>query len=367
MTPSMPPVSDNRIPAPTGPVEHQAAAWRDLMHDASVSPALREAFETWREQNPAHAEAYDRVERGWARAQAVAQHPEFVAMEKEILARVALRAGHGQRRSGRHRWIAVAAGLVAVCAGGLFATGGSTEELRWLADRTVHALAGETLYRTTVGERLSVSLSDGSTLTLNTRSRAAVRYRDGLRAIELLEGQALFDVAHDQARPFVVLAGNRRVTALGTVFDVRLSEQQLEVTLVQGRVSVETEAVAQTPQMKTELAPGEQFVAALKVPARQKLEALPAVRPANVERAISWRHGQVLFDGDPLRDVIVEINRYSERQFILADERLGDLKISGAFNTGNTGAFIDMLTGSYLPVRIVETDREHIVLGYRAP
>lgn len=380
---SLPPASDphpGALPLPTGTVEDQAAAWCDLLHGSQISPTLREAFESWREQHPSHAEAYARVERGWAKVAAVAQHPEFLAMENEILARVAIRAGHGQRRSGRHRWMAVAAGLLIICAGGLFATGGSKDELRWLAERTVHALSGETLYRTTVGERLAVSLSDGSTLTLNTRSRAAVRYRDGVRSIKLIEGQALFDVAHDPQRPFVVTAGNRRVTALGTVFEVRLSERQVEVTLVQGHVSVETEAVAQTPQLTTELAPGEQFVAALSVPQPRTAAApqshtaaspqsqavsFPVVRPANIERAISWRNGQVLFDGDALRDVIVELNRYSERQFVLADDRLGDLKISGAFNTGNAGAFIDMLTASYLPIRIVEADKEHIVLGYR--
>lgn len=365
---SMPPASDKfpcTLPAPAGTIENQAAAWRDLLHDPQMSPAVREAFETWREQSIRHAEAYARVELGWVRTESVVQHPEFLAMEKEILSRIAIRAGHGQRRFWRHRWMAVAAGVLVMAAGGLFATGGSVDELRWLADRTVHALAGETLYRTTVGERLAVSLSDGSTLTLNTRSSAAVRYRDGVRSITLLEGQALFNVAHDKRRPFVVTAGNRRVTALGTVFDVRLSKQQLEVTLVQGRVSVEAEGAVQAPQLRTELAPGEQFVAMLAAPESRTEPSFPAVREANVERAISWRNGQVLFDGDPLRDVIVEINRYSARQFVLADDRLGDLKISGAFNTGNTHAFIDMLTGSYLPVRVVEANREHIVLGYR--
>jgi transmembrane sensor len=352
---------------PTGTVEEQAAAWRDLLHDPQVSTAQREDFSRWREQSPKHAEAYARIDRGWAFAEALAKSPEMLTMEKEVLARIALRAGHGQQRFGRHRWMALAAGLLILIVGGLVATGGSPDELRWLADRTRHALVGETLYRTTVGERLAVSLSDGSTITLNTRSRAAVRYHDGIRSVTLLDGQALFDVAHDAQRPFIVTAGNRRVTALGTLFDVRLSEQQLEVTLIQGRVSVEAEAATPASRLRTELAPGEQFVAALAAQEPRTTAAFPEVRPANVERAISWRNGQVHFDGDPLRDVIREINRYSERQFVLADERLGTLRISGAFNTGNTAAFIDMLTGSYLPVRIVEADRAHIVLGYRSP
>lgn len=362
-----PPSDDPRLPAPVAsdPLEAQAAAWRDLLHDQQVTGVQREAFEQWRRQSPRHAEAYARIERGWARVECTIPHPELRALEHQLLSRVALRASQRQRRASRWRWMALAAGLLVICTGGVLATGGSLVELRWMADRTRHALAGETLYRTTTGERLSVSLSDGSTLTLNTRSRAAVRYRDGRRNIILLEGQALFDVAHDAQRPFVVTAGNRRVTALGTVFDVHLASSELRVTLIQGRVSVEAEAAAPSTRLRTELAPGEQFVASLAVPERRTQTAFPAVRPADVERAVSWKHGQVHFDGDPLRDVIRELNRYSERQFVLADERLSDLHISGTFNTSNTGAFIDMLTGSYLPVRIVEADDARIVLGYR--
>src|SRR5690606_18195659 len=118
-------------------------------------------------------------------------------------------------------------------------------------------------------ERLAVPLDDGSLLTLNTDTRAVVRYRDGIRGVTLQKGQALFEVAKDPSRPFVVTAGQRTVTALGTAFDVRLSESRFEVTMLEGRVVVApqsahaplTYADADLVDDRTELGPGDQLVA----------------------------------------------------------------------------------------------------------
>lgn len=348
---------------PRGSVEDQAAAWYDLMQEADPGSQLGEAFLAWRTADPAHDAAYQRVERAMRRARSVTRQPALLALEIETLAGLARDAGRHRRR--RFRGWVVAASLLLVVGSALLLASDAGQALREQGERLRYALGGQTLYRTGTGERLVVALSDGSTLTLNTRSRAVVRMSETRRDIGLLDGQALFDVARDPQRPFVVVAGDRRVTALGTLFDVRVSDDQVEVTLVEGRVAVETrhaEARMASARLRTELAPGEQFVAMREI---ATLQSEPQVRIANIERVIGWREGQILFENEPLREVIAEINRYSHRQLALAEPGLGELRISGAFNSGNPAAFIDMLTRSHLPLRIVEAGRERIVLGQR--
>lgn len=354
------------LPRPVGNVEAQAAAWFDQMRGPAVPEAVREAFYQWHDRDPRHAAAYAHVKRAANRALALSRHPAFMALESSTLTAMVATAGRQRRRAIRLRRAALAASIMLVLAGGALLTNGSWDELRYLGERARYAASGQTLYRTQIGERLTVGLSDGSTMTLNTHSRAVVHFRRGERGVTLLDGQALFDVARNPKQPFVVTAADRRVTALGTMFDVRVSERDVAVTLLEGRVAVDaaSEAVSAAAPLRTELAPGEQFVAARDPIAT---ETLPMVRQVDVERTLGWRSGQILFDDDPLQEVIAEVNRYSRRQVMLADPSLAGLRISGAFNSANPAAFVDMLTASYLPLRIVEVDRERIVLGQREP
>lgn len=341
-----------------GSVEDQAVAWCDALIDGNDDPALCEAFERWRAE-PAHAQAYERIRRAYSTTRAaVGSSQQLMAMENEILARAATQSGVGRRRFAA----AIAAALVLALVAGYAMSGGSWQELQYLKDRARYALAGDTLYRTAVGERLVVSLEDGSVLTLNTDSRALVQYHDGVRGVALMNGQALFQVAKDPSHPFVVTAGGRRVTALGTAFDVRVDDRELEVTLIEGRVTIEPEARGEKPRaslaaLRTELTPGEQLVVSAK-------STKPVVRKTNVERTISWRDGQIIFDNDTLAYAVGELNRYGKRKVVLTDDRLAGMHVSGAFDTSNTGVFIDMLT-AYLPVRVVEADDDRVVLGYR--
>ncbi len=336
-------------------IDDQAAAWADTLRD-NTDPEIQRAFEAWRDQDAAHARAYQKIERAYriARASLSTPQQQLLAIENEILAR----AGADARRSRRRVGFGIAASLMLAVITGFTITGGSWEELDYLKDRARYALAGDMLYRTAVGERLVVTLDDGSVLTLNTASRALVQYQDGIRGVNLMRGQALFEVAKDPAHPFVVTAGGRKVTALGTAFDVRVSEEHLAVTLIEGRVSVERETPGPADSnAKTELAPGDQLLAAASQPE-------PVVKKANIKRTISWRDGQVIFDNDPLQSAVNEINRYGKRTVVFTDHRLNDLRVSGAFNTSDTGVFIDMLT-VYLPVKVVQTTEDQIVLGYR--
>ncbi|ULQ48007.1 FecR domain-containing protein [Flagellatimonas centrodinii] len=379
---------------PTAPVEDpehialKAAEWSDALREGNADLHLRRAFEQWRDAHPAHAAAFERVDTAYRLAQSAHGSRAMVAFENDVLAMGANRS----RRRWRRRALGwgLAASVAAVVTAGLVVTGGSWSELQYLQARARHALAGETLYRAAVGERYAVTLDDGTALTLNTDSRAAVRFDDGVRQVRLLQGQALFEVAKNPQRPFIVTAGTHRVTALGTAFDVRLSPQQFEVTLIEGKVEVTDAELppataqgaapaaeggpppgVQEPALSTVLSPGQKFTVALApedvttapdVAATAPPRPAPVVLQTDVRKVISWREGRVIFEGDRLDEAVAEMNRYGIRRVELANTELGALRISGIFNTGNPNVFVETLT-QYLPLQVVAADPERIVLA----
>lgn len=342
-------------------IDEDAARWSEILRERDDA-TMREAFQAWQAQSPQHAQAYARADAARRLAELLAGEPQMQDLRRETLGRVAREAA---LRRGRQRNWAVAASVMLF---GLLGAIGLNLGNSWkVVGDARDALAGN-VYQTGVGQRESFVLADGSSITLNTDSRVSTHYRDGLRAVTLERGQALFKVAKDRSRPFVVSAGGRQVTALGTEFDVYLSPRAFEVTLLEGRVTVTRAAKAAAAAASAkpaagaaatlaELRPGEQFVALAK--------AAPQVRAADVRRVVSWRNGQIVFENERLGDAVAEINRYSQRKIVLADAHLASLKISGAFNTGDTGTFVEALT-DYFPIERDTLDNDDIVLKPRA-
>ena len=357
----------------SGDVAQDAAAWSDALRQHPTDAVLRRQFQAW-QAVPEHASAFQQVDHSTAQVLAARHSAGITALHSQTLARVAAR-----QRKRHHRVALVAAGLAATVVMGVSAvllSGGSWAELQLLRDRALYALQGQTLYHTAPGERLAVNLDDGTQLTLNTDSRVVVAYTDTTRALTLHHGQALFEVAKDPAHPFVVTAGNRTVTALGTAFDVRYQPDRFEVTLIEGKVEVaqglpDAQRITSNAQRDVAphgvasphpspltphvLTPGQQLLVTAAAPA-------PVIRPTDTERVTSWRTGQVIFKDDPLDMAVAEINRYGGRTIVLADPALGQLRISGAFNTGNTQGFVSTLT-AYFDVHITEADPSRIVLA----
>ena len=223
--------------------------------------------------------------------------------------------------------------------------------------------AGVIQYVTGIGERRTVALADGSKVTLNTRSRMTVAFTPGRRLIHLFRGQALFEVAHDKTRPFVVEAADRQVAALGTVFEVRVAPGRVHVVLIQGHVVVArtTEAAnaSETVQVKPAyLQPGQEFVA--------ELGTLQQVAAVDVRRQLLWRDGFVEFDDEPLGRAVAEINRYASEPITLDNDRVAALRVSGIFRTGAPDQFVDAVR-QILPIRARQTPQGGIILSTEAP
>ncbi len=200
-------------------------------------------------------------------------------------------------------------------------------------------LSGRTSYSTMVGAVSSVPIADGSTVTLNTNSLIRVAVSESERRIDLNRGEAFFDVAKDPTRPFVVVAGNRRVVAVGTKFSVRRDEAgtgEIRVIVTEGRVRIEP------IKGDAEAIPAELTAGAI---ARGSGESvLIQKRPLDeIEETLSWRNGYLVFRDTPLADAVMEFNRYNNRRVVIDDPDLAQIPIGGNFRATNLDAFVRLL------------------------
>ena len=331
---------------PTTP-EGGAAYWFAREKNADLTRQECEQRDIWL-RDPANRHAYERATALWSELDALAAHEQMRRLRREALdARPAARAVPT-------RWlIAAAAGVAGVIVSGYLIRSFSPLN----AEQSVTAESVEQhdgmRYQTAVGERSVVALKDGSTVTLNTASELLVRFTSAERIVELVRGQAYFAVARDQRHPFVVIAGGRRITALGTAFDVRLERDQVQVVLVEGRVAVNPVA---TPKSRMELEPGERFVS--------KGDITGSVSVANVPSSTSWRSGRIVFTDTPLADAISEVNRYRNRPITTADAAIGGLKISGTYRVSEVDRFPQALA-SYYPLEAATRPSGETVLSWR--
>jgi transmembrane sensor len=255
------------------------------------------------------------------------------------------------------------------------------------------------VHSTGVGEQRTFALKDGSVIELNARSRIKVRYDDRERAVDLLEGQALFRVARDPARPFIVASGGTHVRAVGTQFDVYKKSTATVVTVVEGRVAVTApvrsgesarpdgeaptdhrssepgsasvpvnsssraaEADTASPQAlqlhqrEVFLGAGEQLVIAQSV--------LFPPRPADIDAVTAWRQQRLVFDDTPLPEVAEEFNRYNHRQLVIEDGGLRTFRVSGSFSSTDPTLLLRFLRAQ--PGILVDEAGDEIRISRRA-
>lgn len=205
------------------------------------------------------------------------------------------------------------------------------------------------VYATTVGEQRAVTLADGSIVRLNARSKLTVQFTEGRRAVELLEGQALFQVAKDVHRPFTVTSDGNRVQAVGTEFDVRRKRASLVVTVVEGRVAVFDVPAASAPVY---VSAGEQVTMSPTGPGRAK--------PVDPATATAWTRRQLVFESTPLIEVVEEFNLYNTRRLVIRDPALQTFQVDGVFSSPDPAPLIRFLR-SKPRMRVIETESEILI------
>jgi transmembrane sensor len=284
-------------------------------------------------QSPINREAYRTTLAAWH---------EIESCRQEVLDELALSARRAEKRPARpdRRWLVTGGvGLAAA-----FAAAAVLPPI--FSPPTVET------YATTTGQHRRMTLADGSVVDLNAESRLTVRFTRGERRVELGEGQAIFDVAHDERRPFIVAASGRQVRVVGTQFDVRNRDGAVTVSVARGRVQVRPVAAEEAGQTFV-LNPGQRLAIG-----RTGLAALSAVDP---QEALSWRSGRLVYRGAPLAEVVADLNREFVEQMEVTDPALAATPVTGVVVLDNQ-AMVAKRLSLMLPIRSVPSERGLLLL-----
>lgn len=202
-----------------------------------------------------------------------------------------------------------------------------------------------TEYRTRRGEIRVIPLADGSVMTLNTASTVAVRLTPLKREVRLLEGEALFDVAKDAERPFVVTAGNMDVRAVGTSFAVRrIGIAPMEVLVREGIVDMLRQSRTPVSSLRV---PAFTRAVAVDTPGVSAQAVEVGIDPDAIARQLSWREGMIAFEGISLAQVAAEFRRYSDTPIVIDDPGVAALAVTGRFSAYDPQGFARAVAASF--------------------
>jgi transmembrane sensor len=291
-------------------IEQAAADWVAQLDRGPLSESEQKELEQWAAADPRRAGAY-------ARALAVSLHfDRAVALGNEFAAK-----HHPvEAPTTRRRFMAVAASAAAACATGM--------GIFTFSRRPVAALPPP--IGTAKGAVREVVLREGSTVTLNTMTELRSELTAALRRVDLLRGEALFDVAKEPGRPFIVYAGDFSVRAVGTSFTVRrIGPDAIKVVVTEGIVEV-----SRRQDVLGRLHAGIAF--AVDASATPVIETL---NPSQVGSALAWRSGQIDLQGLTLSEAAEEFSRYSNLRIRVSDPSIANLHIAGVYATSDPAGF----------------------------
>jgi transmembrane sensor len=351
---------------PNQQIFEEASKWFVAFRGEDLDAIARQEFHAWLKRSPEHIRAYIEIAAVYADIPAPAggRTPlELIASARSSpdinvvpLSSPGSAFERSQETRSSKRWRLASRAIAAVFVFA-FVAGGV-----WL-------YAQRNTYVTGIGEQRSITLADGSIVELNARSKVHVAFRDRQRDLELLEGQALFRVAKDRNRPFVVHAGATSVRAVGTQFDVYRKSAGTTVTVLEGRVAVHSVAPSserasgvmskptaldapgggarlpapETAQSDFAQGAGEMFLVAGEQAIVTPTHAQKA-KPANVTSAIAWTRHELVFDGTPLSEVVEEFRRHSTHRLVLDSPELANLRISGQYTSSSPESLLRFLS-----------------------
>lgn len=299
-------------------IDDIAAAWAARLDRGPLSKEEESALQEWLTRDSRHLGAY-------ARARAVLASTDRARALGTPFGAAPVLEGVSQRVTRRRVLVIGGAAALATC-------------VAVIASFTPRAYARS--FRTGIGQRRIVSLPDGSTVTLNTSSSIDVRYTPEHRAVALLDGEALFDVAKEPGRPFLVNTSYIDVLAVGTSFAVEfLSDEPVRVLVRDGTVDV--------------MRPGAPVAEAVRITANTRIIApadgpivAESVSAAEMDRELAWLAGQLAFEGETLQEAAEEFARYSRLRIIIENHSVGRKTITGLFAANDPVGFAEAVAKS---------------------
>lgn len=325
----------------------QAARWHARLAADDCTDFERAEFLRWRAISARHADAYRAAEALSVRLARQATLDDRLSSMAD--AAFAMGTGDERIRATRaRRWHVPAALAAAVLVAFI-----GVQVSAYLKSAAVPVS-----YASSQQTRRDLGLPDGSIVHLDVDSEISVNFSASQRDIVLVNGRALFEVAHDTKRPFIVAAARSRTTALGTHFQVQREGRQVLVTLTEGSVAVTSDDAEQS-RWQERLSPGEQI--SLTTDGHVHLK-----RTIDAQVATSWSRGRLVFRGTPLGEALQEINRYGTRKVRLGDPDLADLPVAGNFIAGETDLIVSAFA-AVLPLRVAAGSTGEIILFRRYP
>jgi transmembrane sensor len=337
--------------------EDQAAAFVARAYSGQATHADVQALEQWLAEDESHPRCYQAALDTWDELRVLEPYADKI--EQEVL----------PVKPKRHAWLSVAAVLLLSIAGGwqYYVTQCCEQQAPLLSS-----------YVTQTGEQKIVSLDDGSVITLNTNSRLLIDFSEEHRRVIMERGEAFFDVAHDNSRPFIVDTGVRSVTVLGTQFDLKKFGFDLEVAVVKGQVAVHASQEQVTPDLDAASLPvldpqvdsrsAKRYKLTAGVSARFSgdpsdiMKVVGSHRIENVNRYPSWRYGTIRFKNQPLYEVVRELNRYTKTKVLIEDVNIMRKRVNGVFNLATVDKEVQNLDKS-LPFLKVSRFPDRIALS----
>lgn len=310
----MPKPSDEELDQSLPPLIEEALQWLVRLHAGDARDTDWEAYECWCQTSTEHQAAAQTAEHLWQQLGSLQRPP-------------------------RRRLLPMVALMLTLGSASLLLWQG--QEQGWMAD-----------YQTSVGEHRRLQLADGSLLELAPQTRVDLDFNDQQRIVHLYTGELHVQVAKDPTRPFLVTAAGGQIRALGTGFDVQRTTEQVQLIVTEHAVQV------QIDQQQAEVQAGQRL--------QYNAQGLSVPVPVDVRSATAWRRDRLVFDGQPLGQVLDALSRYHSGLLWVPDKDLRQLPVTGLFDTKNPQAQLELLERS-LPIRIrrlpwltlIERDDQH--------
>ncbi len=357
------------LPVPYTAAQRQAAAeWFVVIHaEEEPSSETLQAWLRWMDQHESNRLAFESVAQAWhgtpgATALAMPSSEELASDtyegDQSVDEWLAGQAATARLNSAENRpasWSARVRGWTGLAAASLvIVTMGVLAMNRYL---TLHGAQSD-MFTTTNGEHIEITLADGSRVWLGPKSNLLVGFTKERRAIRLTTGEAFFSVKKDRSRPFVVQSKGGDITAVGTAFNVRAVADHVTVSVSEGVVTVASNS--QLTASRTD---------AVRVVSGQQITftAQESIQPLAISQSLTpgerarWRDGVLVYRNEPLRDVVMDVARYADKELELSGAAIGDLRYSGVVYEDAVDEWVSALPESF-PVKVIsEANREIIV------
>lgn len=353
-------------------INDEARSWVLLLDQETVSKERLAELRSWLRVSPAHRKAFEKAASAWLdmdKLSSLLQRPALSSVQLEHALEKAEQPRGLQTlpvRSPQHLRSAfqVAAATVLLAA---FATA--------LTFFSGTAGSGVVAYETATGQVKTVTLSDGSMLQLNSGSLVRVAYQKDARRLQLLAGEAYCEVAPNPQRPFLVYTGRFAVRAVGTAFTVQRLDAGVDVTVTQGHVELasfpkpvasitETAPARAGPEGNQKEESRYSVVGGQHIVVANNVKILEQIDARTIGKRLAWRNGMLLFDDDPLTDVVAEIGRYTSQHIVITDPSIRDLKIGGYFRVSDIDLIFDTFRDNF-GIEVTRGEDQTVYLSHR--